>query len=214
MDRCGTKSADFFDPSSTAYYQQRVNLMVEALEDALRYLDRGGEIAILDGTNTTFDRRKLIRDRVAKENGYDILWIESIASSEIVTAAQLEELKHSPDFLDEADYLRKLELYKQTYQSLDATEGSFVKVIDTLVSMIILLLFTSYVYKQVYDEGVTVTLHGIHGFLPTKIVSFVMNLRPSPRPVYIVRHGESDFDVRGLIGGGMYYYIIFCIRLD
>jgi hypothetical protein len=45
-------------------------------------------------------------------------------------------------------------------------------------------------------------LHQIHSFLPTKIVSFVMNLKQSPRPVYIVRHGESDFNVRGLIGGG------------
>jgi 6-phosphofructo-2-kinase/fructose-2,6-biphosphatase 2 len=98
--------------------------MMEALEDALRYLERGGEIAILDGTNTTFDRRQMIRDRVAKENGYDILWIESIASNDKITSAQLEELKHSPDF----DYTRRLELYQKTYSTLDESEGSFVKV--------------------------------------------------------------------------------------
>lgn len=44
-------------------------------------------------------------------------------------------------------------------------------------------------------------LHGIHGFLRSKIASFVMNLRNMPRPVYICRHGESTFNVRGLIGG-------------
>lgn len=129
LDRLGSKSADFFDPSCPAYYQQRVNLMVDALEDALRYLDRGGEIAILDGTNTTQDRRQLIRDRVAQENGYDVLWIESVSSTEDVTEAQLEELKHSPDFLDKSDYARRLAHYKQTYQTLDDGEGSFVKVL-------------------------------------------------------------------------------------
>jgi 6-phosphofructo-2-kinase/fructose-2,6-biphosphatase 2 len=102
--------------------------MMEALEDALRYLERGGEIAILDGTNTTFDRRQMIRDRVAKENGYDILWIESIASNDKITSAQLEELKHSPDFLGQSDYTRRLELYQKTYSTLDESEGSFVKV--------------------------------------------------------------------------------------
>lgn len=38
-----------------------------ALEDAMRYLKKDGEIAILDGSNSTEFRRKLIRDRVAQE---------------------------------------------------------------------------------------------------------------------------------------------------
>jgi broad specificity phosphatase PhoE len=31
-----------------------------------------------------------------------------------------------------------------------------------------------------------------------------MNLHTSPRPVYIIRHGESEFNVKGLIGGGKF----------
>lgn len=181
LDRYGSKTAEFFDSSIESNYQQRVNLMLDALEDALRYLERGGEIAILDGTNTTADRRQMIRDRVAKENGYDILWIESIASNDTITTTQLDELKHSPDFLGQADYARRLALYQKSYATLTESEGSYVKVID---------------------EGRKLELHHIHSFLPTKIVSFVMNLKQSSRPVYIVRHGESEFNVRGLIGGG------------
>jgi hypothetical protein len=52
----------------------RVNTMSEALEDCLRYLSRGGEVAIFDGTNTTRHRREIIRQRVKQEIGYDILW--------------------------------------------------------------------------------------------------------------------------------------------
>lgn len=101
---------------------------MEGLDDALRYLNRGGEIAIVDGTNTTRDKRDLIRERVAKEKGYDILWIESLWESEEMTERQLEELRDSPDFLDRGDYEKRLAYYKASYQSLGEDEGAFAKV--------------------------------------------------------------------------------------
>lgn len=181
LDRLGTKTADFFDPTCSTNYNQRTGLMMEALDDALRYLSRGGEIAILDGTNTTRDRRDLIRQRVAKEEGYDILWIESLdESGDDITDKQLEELRNSPDFLDKVDYERRMNYYKANYESLQDDEGSFIKV---------------------YNGGRSLHLHEIHGFLRSKIVSFVMNLHTESRPIYITRHGESEFNVRGIIGG-------------
>jgi hypothetical protein len=141
LDRLGTKTAEFFDPSNSSNYQQRIGLMTEALEDALRYLQRGGDVAILDGTNTTKDRRQRIREKVEKwigleENatlrGCEILWIESYSDSqeeeEALTEAQIEELKASPDFLDKDDYENRLKMYSGTYQSLEEDEGSFIKV--------------------------------------------------------------------------------------
>lgn len=153
----------------------------------IRYLSRGGEIAIMDGTNYTKDRRDLIRDRVSKEPGYEVLWIESIITQDgEVSEEQFDALKNSPDFIDKEDYLRRLELYKQNYETLTNGEGSFVKV---------------------YDDGRELVLHEIFGFLRTKIVSFLMNLHTSPRPVYLIRHGESEFNVKNLIGGGKQEYI-------
>ena len=70
--------------------------------------------------------------------------------------------------------------YKNNYEQLADDEGSFIRV---------------------YSDGRTLTLHEIHGFLRTKIVSFMMNLHTESRPIYITRHGESDFNVRNLIGG-------------
>lgn len=183
LDMIGSKSADFFDSNVQSNYQQRINLLASALDDGIRYLNRGGDIAIIDGTNVTKDRRKMIRHRVAQEDGYEILWIESI--NNLSSASELpeyvfDELKNSPDFIDKEDYERRLEHYKSSYQSLEEDEGSFIKV---------------------YGEDRKLTLSQIHGFLPTKIVSFVMNLHTVPRPVYIVRHGESEFNIRGLVGG-------------
>jgi hypothetical protein len=64
---------------------------------------RGGDVAILDGTNISRDRRKIISDKISafKDKGYDILWIESSSvRGDDVSEQQFEELKNSPDFLD------------------------------------------------------------------------------------------------------------------
>lgn len=156
--------------------------MATALEDVLRYLNRGGEIGILDGTNTTKDRRELIRDRVALENGYDILWIESICDTDHVRP--FDEMSSSADFINQEDYLKRMEYYQQNYLSLTDDEGAYIKV---------------------YNNGEKLFLHGIHGFLRTKIASFVMNLHTKPRPVFLTRHGENAFNSKSLIGGGMRY---------
>ena len=182
LDKLGTKSAEFFDPKSEASYQQRINIIRDALDDAIRYLERGGDCAIIDGTNISKDRRKIITDRINALDGFDILWIESlkIREDQDITEHEFDELKQSPDFLDREDYVRKMALYRSSYEQLEEEEGSFIKV---------------------YDDGRKLTLHQIHGFLHTKIVSFVMNLHRVSHPVYFVRHGESEFNVDGLIGG-------------
>jgi hypothetical protein len=41
LDRIGPMTADFFDPNSVDTYQKRISVMTEALDDAIRYLDRG-----------------------------------------------------------------------------------------------------------------------------------------------------------------------------
>jgi len=181
LEKVGSKGADFFDPTREEHSQQRVRVFTEALEDSLRYLNRGGEIAILDGTNTTRERRNLIKERVAREDGYDILWIESSWSDVALSDDQFEDLKNSPDFIDKLDYERRLEHYRASYETLTEADGAFIRVNDKGSTML--------------------TLHAIHGFLPTKIVSFVMNLKPRPSPLYICRHGESAYNVRGLVGG-------------
>ena len=56
-------------------------------------------------------------------------------------------------------------------------------------------------YVKIYDTGEKVTVFKVHGFLMTKIASYLMNLHVVPRPIYITRHGESQFNTKGLIGG-------------
>ena len=44
-----------------------MDLLRLSLDDAVGYLNRGGEVAILDGTNVSKARRSLIIERIDKE---------------------------------------------------------------------------------------------------------------------------------------------------
>lgn len=182
QDRYGHKqSAEFFDTSNMQYASSRIELLMLAVEDSIGYLNRGGEVAILDGTNVSRERRDLIRNRVRKEDGYEILWIESICEDPRVIEHNVRQLREtSPDYVADHDFEKRIEYYKNVYLTVKEEEGS---------------------YAKVYDAGRKLDLHNIHGFLPTKIIAFLMNLHIIPRPVYFTRHGESIFNIHGLIGG-------------
>ena len=180
LDKLGNRTAEFFDPNNESNYQARLDILQSALEDACRYLERGGNVAIIDGTHTTRDRRNLIREELSVKRGLDILWIESICDNETIIGRHSDELCESPDYIDRFDFAKRIQYYLKSYEKLEESEGSFIKV---------------------YDCGRKLDLHLIHGYLRTKIVSFVMNLHTVPRQVYLVRCGESTFNEKNLIGG-------------
>ena len=170
------ETAFFFDANNKACYEQRINILTSAIDDALLYLNCGGDVAIIDGTNTTMDRRDIIRNRLTghAEGSTRLLWIESQLSSNDEDMISFSE---GPDYTDQADFEQRVKYY-QNYECVSESEGSSIIVSDHKV-----------------------TLQQIHGYIPTKIVSFVTNLHASPRKIYLCRHGESEFNARGLIGG-------------
>jgi hypothetical protein len=42
---------------------------------------------------------------------------------------------------------------------------------------------------------------GCVGYLPMKIVHFIMNMRIEEKQFYLSRHGQSEYNVVGRIGG-------------
>lgn len=184
LEKVGTKEASFFDPDNQANYQKRVKLMMMAVTDAMKYLNKDGDIAIIDGTNYCRSRRDLIRERVSQEEGFEILWIESVLSSEEERVKNAARNNHnSPDYMDPDDFVLRMNHYKKQYETLGDDEGSYIRT---------------------FDSGKSLNLHLINGFLRTKIASFVMNLtalHTSNRPIYMCRAGETQFIKLGLIGG-------------
>ena len=47
----------------------------------------------------------------------------------------------------------------------------------------------------------THAVHNIRGYLPLKVVHFVMSLHTLPRTFYLTRHGQSEYNLLGKIGG-------------
>jgi Histidine phosphatase superfamily (branch 1) len=45
------------------------------------------------------------------------------------------------------------------------------------------------------------SVNNIRGYLPLKVVHFVMNLHTLPRTFFLTRHGQSEYNLLGKIGG-------------
>lgn len=56
-------------------------------------------------------------------------------------------------------------------------------------------------YIRILNGGRQLIVNKVNGYVLGKIVFFLMNLRANHAPIYITRHGESEFNVEGKIGG-------------
>jgi hypothetical protein len=159
-----------------------------AMADMMEWLRAGGEVAILDGTNTTRERRQVIRDCVQDGQGYGVLWIESICRNKKIIERSIRETKlNSPDYQGweeeraTADFKQRILEYEKVYEPVSEADGPHIKIVDA---------------------GIEIVLHRVAGALPSKLAAFVTNLRPmNAVSIYVSRHGESMFNVLGLIGG-------------
>ncbi|MBK8943100.1 MAG: histidine phosphatase family protein [Polyangiaceae bacterium] len=179
-------SHSFFDPANPDGLAERMRVAQIALDDMLRWLELGGQIGILDATNSTRERRAWI-SKTCAERGAKVVFIETMCQDPGVIDRNVRETKlHSPDYVgveaDAAvrDFIARIAHYERAYQSVEDDEGPYVKVID---------------------EGDKVIVHQIEGNILSHVVFFLMNLRTKRRPLWLVRHGESIFNVEDRIGG-------------
>jgi broad specificity phosphatase PhoE/predicted kinase len=176
----------FFDPRNETGQAARRDVALAALDDMLEFLRGGGDIAIYDATNNTRERRALVHARCAAE-GHEVVYVESISNDPALIEANIRATKaRSPDYEgvpeEEAvrDFRMRIAHYESAYEEVSEDEGRFVKIIDV---------------------GRTMVLHKIEGYLLARVVHFLLNLHVQPRSVWFTRHGESEFNVLGRIGG-------------
>jgi broad specificity phosphatase PhoE/predicted kinase len=176
----------FFDPRNEVGQAARLDVALAALDDMLAFLDAGGEIGIYDATNNTRERRALVQARCAAE-GVEVVFVESICNDPTIIEANIRATKaRSPDYEgvpeDEAvrDFRLRIAHYAKGYEETGEDEGPFVKIIDV---------------------GRKMVLHRIEGYLLARVVHFLLNVQVQPRNVWFSRHGESEFNVLGRIGG-------------
>jgi len=185
------QSANFFDCSNDDAKAVREALAAECLENLIDWLKEGGNVGIHDATNSTRPRRQAIYDRLKREPGIKVIFIESVATDPAVIAANIavKVASGDPDYdgMDpaqaEKDFKSRIAHYESTYQPLDDE------------------LDKEYPYCKIIDIGRQVTVNKIDGYLQSRIAFYLMNLHISPRSIFFTRHGESEYNLSGKIGG-------------
>lgn len=179
------RSHDFFDPRNADGVRERTRVAWMALDDMIAWFQTGGEVAIYDATNSTRARRKLIQERCERA-GVNVIFVESTCDEATVEANVRATKLDSPDYVGMdpdkavADFRARIEHYAQVYEPVDEREGSYIKLIDV---------------------GRQLIVNQITGYLPSRLVSFLVNLHNVPRPLWLTRHGQAEFNVMERIGG-------------
>ncbi|XP_074050286.1 6-phosphofructo-2-kinase/fructose-2,6-bisphosphatase 3 isoform X4 [Macrotis lagotis] len=184
-------SYSFFHPDNEEAMKVRKQCALAALRDVQLYLkEEGGQIAVFDATNTTKERRDMILD-FAKENDFKVFFIESVCDDPSVVASNIMEVKlSSPDYRDcssaEAmeDFMKRIDCYQVNYQPLDPDNY------DRELSLI-----------KVLDVGRRFLVNRVQDHIQSRIVYYLMNIHVQPRTIYLCRHGESEYNLSGRIGG-------------
>ncbi len=179
--------ASFFDPSNPDGVAARRKVALTALEDLVDWhRERGGQISIYDATNSTRERRELVRERLTV-SGLQVLFIESICTDPAIVEANIRATKlRAPDYAnmdaDAAvrDFRARIANYERAYEPIGEDEAAYVKLIDV---------------------GRQLVLNRIAGYVPGRIVNFLMNLHVLARPIWLTRHGQSLANLAEVIGG-------------
>jgi len=185
---------DFFSPTNEEGMRARRHFAKVALDSMLTELtEKGVDIGVFDATNSTKDRRQWLLSEVqaaGRRSGCNmrLVFVEAICTDERIIRSNIRETKlKSPDYRSMreeeavADFLQRIAHYVQAYQPLDDDEGVG--------------------YIQLIDVGRKIIANQMTGFLNSRILYFLSNLSITPRPIWLTRHGESQYNVKGLIGG-------------
>ncbi|XP_062939203.1 6-phosphofructo-2-kinase/fructose-2,6-bisphosphatase 1 isoform X1 [Cynocephalus volans] len=184
------KNYEFFRPDNMEALLIRKQCALAALKDVHNYLSHEeGHVAVFDATNTTRERRSLIL-QFAKEHGYKVFFIESICNDPGIIAENIRQVKlSSPDYLNcdrekvLEDFLKRIKCYEVNYQPLDEE-------LDRHLS-----------YIKIFDVGTRYMVNRVQDHIQSRTVYYLMNIHVTPRSIYLCRHGESELNLRGRIGG-------------
>ncbi|XP_020834622.1 6-phosphofructo-2-kinase/fructose-2,6-bisphosphatase 1 isoform X3 [Phascolarctos cinereus] len=184
------KNYEFFRPDNKEALVIRKQCALAALKDVHDYLGHEeGHVAVFDATNTTRERRSLIL-QFAKEHGYKVFFIESICDDPDIIAENIRQVKlSSPDYKDcdrekvVEDFLKRIECYEMNYQPIDEELDSHLS------------------YIKIFDVGTRYLVNRVQDHIQSRTVYYLMNIHVTPRSIYLCRHGESELNLKGRIGG-------------
>ncbi len=172
----------FYDPANEEGRTRREELARINLKRACAFLQTDGHVAVLDATNASRSRRAMIEKFACDA---PTLYVECCNDDPELLAASVQRKTRLPEFAgltqQEAvsGFTRRIEYYQHIYAPLD--EAACLVRVDTLHNHIIEERLNHKVPYYVRIRDILVS-------------DWVRNL-------YLVRHGETVYNVEGRIGG-------------
>lgn len=164
---------DHNDPDSVAKRHEACNA---ASKDLIEFMKKDGvRVGCYDATNSTRLRRNHIKKMIG-DLGTKVLYIESICDDEEMLDNNIRSVKLStPDYegMDpedaRKDFVERRNQYKDVYETLTDDDGPQVKVYNCRKFVV----------------------NNVRGYVPLKVVHYLMNLHTLPRTFYLTRHGKE-----------------------
>lgn len=187
-----TKSHVYYDHTNKETSRLRSSVVNACLDDLLEWIsNEGNTVGIFDGSNLSRSWRSELQTKLQqKVSNIKVFYIDSTCDNEAILEANLKEITNRlPDYKDMkeceaiSDFKQRIEHDRLVYEPLDI-------ILDKQLS-----------FLKMYNINQSITANRVEGYLVTRIVHFLMNIHVIPRSIYLSRHGESIFNLKGLIGG-------------
>ncbi|MBD5553552.1 MAG: 6-phosphofructo-2-kinase/fructose-2,6-bisphosphatase [Desulfovibrio sp.] len=172
---------DFFDPDNAFGREARELISRRNMEAARDWL-RQGDVAILDATNVSHKRRKLIEDTLTD---HPVLFIECVNEDPLLLNACIRRKAELPEYEGydkEAalqSFMKRIEHYEKIHDAIGAEK--YWMIVDVTAN-------------RVLDER-PCEISPFYAAIREIVTSMWIN------DLYLARHGQTEFNVQGRIGG-------------
>ncbi|KAK9457963.1 6-phosphofructo-2-kinase-domain-containing protein [Dipodascopsis uninucleata] len=186
--------ANFFEPENKETAALRESWALQTLEELLDWVLLGnGSIGILDATNSTVRRRRMVIDRVKERSNGElkVLFLESVCDDKELLEQNIRLKLSGPDYRGQdpnialADFRMRVRNYEKTYETIGDEEEEI----------------EGFQYVKMINVGRKVVAYNTQGFLAGQAVFFLLNFNLAERQIWLTRHGESEDNVKGRLGG-------------
>ncbi|XP_053983743.1 6-phosphofructo-2-kinase/fructose-2,6-bisphosphatase 1-like isoform X1 [Hylaeus volcanicus] len=180
-------SHELFRPDHTANAALRATAQREAMQDCAAWLASGNSVAILDATLVTRAQRAEVFDYFSGQLGHRVLFIECVCDDPVVLEENYKEiLRYSTDYVGvdparaEEDLRLKVAHYVRSYEPMDEKN-----------------------YPRIRVDTATMDIQTckVSGHIETNVLGYLGSVNLKPHTLYFSRHGESEYNVLGKVGG-------------
>ncbi len=174
--------SQWYAPDNEEGREIRERIALKNMEEARKWLESGGDVAILDATNGSRRRRRLLEQTLGD---HPVLFVECVNEDPLLREACIRNKARLPEYAGYSEeeavrsFKARIAYYESIYEHL--SEEKFWLCVDTMANRILAEspMEGSPFYPAIRELVVTTWI----------------------KKLYLVRHGQTEFNAEGRIGG-------------